>query len=161
MTTSYDFVTQIEFEADAINLKVIRNNLKHIFSDFNVDKKISDDMVIAINEACMNIIQHAYSLADNTSGVSDRYKSQKILIIIEKNNQHWRFEIIDFAPAVDIKSIRSRDLKDLRPGGLGVSFIRQIMDSVKYENLNDNEADAQRKMGNRLVLIKNIKKEAI
>lgn len=148
----HEIITQLEFEADASNLKVIRNNLRQIFSEHQQDKQLSDDMVVAINEACMNIIQHAYTAAEQQTDRDGLPNTKKILIIVEKNHQQWRFELIDFAPMVDIESIKPRDLSDIRPGGLGVAFIRQIMDSVRYENI-----DRQQKRGNRLILIKNIK----
>jgi anti-sigma regulatory factor (Ser/Thr protein kinase) len=150
----HELISQFEFEADAINLKVIRNNLKHIFTDFSMEKKLADNLVIALNEACMNIIQHAYSNTENT--LTDASESKKILIIIKKNNQYWQFELIDFAPVVDIRSIKSRDLNDVKPGGLGVSFIKQIMDRVEYENLNHKNDKTEQLTGNRLVLTKNI-----
>ena len=102
---SSNIISQLEFEAQAVNLKVIRNNLRHIFNEFETDKKIADDMVIAINEACMNIIQHAYAADKET-----QHNSEKILIIIEKNITQWRFELIDFASPVDITTIKAKDL---------------------------------------------------
>jgi len=146
IAVSSNIISQLEFEAQAVNLKVIRNNLRHIFYEFETDKKIADDMVIAINEACMNIIQHAYA-GDKIKA----HNSEKILIIIEKNATQWRFELIDFATPVDIATIKAKDLNEVRPGGLGLNFINEIMDSVKYENiLTENN------VGNRLVLIKKI-----
>jgi len=142
---SFSVITQLEFEANAINLQVIRNSLRQIFAKQGVAKKIADEIVIAINEACMNIIQHAYC------GVSSDSIHGKILIIIEKNNEKWRFELIDFAPAVDINSIKAKDLAEVRPGGLGLNFIQQIMDSVVFDNINKDK-----RQGNRLILTKKI-----
>ncbi len=142
---SFSVISQLEFEANAINLQAIRNNLRQIFSQHDVPKTIADEMVIALNEACMNIIQHAYF------GVGSGEGDGKILIIIEKNNDKWRFELIDFAPAVDINNIKAKDLAEIRPGGLGLNFIQQIMDSVVFENINE---DTQ--LGNRLTLTKKI-----
>jgi anti-sigma regulatory factor (Ser/Thr protein kinase) len=34
---------------------------------------------------------------------------------------------------VDPATIRSRDLDDIRPGGLGVHIIHEVMDEVRYE----------------------------
>lgn len=146
VAVSSNIISQLEFEAQAVNLKVIRNNLRHIFYEFETDKKIADDMVIAINEACMNIIQHAYA-ADEIKP----HNSEKILIIIEKNSTQWRFELIDFATPVDITAIKAKDLNEIRPGGLGLNFINEIMDSVKYENI-----ETDNNVGNRLVMMKNI-----
>ncbi len=141
----FNLISQLEFEANAVNLQAIRNNLRQIFLQHGVPKAIADEMVIALNEACMNIIQHAYFGAGAGAG------DGKILIIIEKSNEKWRFELIDFAPAVDINTIKAKDLADVRPGGLGLNFIQQIMDSVVFENINE---DTQ--LGNRLILTKTI-----
>jgi serine/threonine-protein kinase RsbW len=43
--------------------------------------------------------------------------------------------IIDQAKPVDITKVRGRDLKDLRPGGLGTFIMGQVFDDVKYEPL--------------------------
>ncbi|NJD55951.1 MAG: ATP-binding protein [Nitrospirae bacterium] len=42
--------------------------------------------------------------------------------------------------------MRGRDLDDVRPGGLGLHFIKRVFDEVAY--------DPKRKAGNRLLLIK-------
>ena len=46
--------------------------------------------------------------------------------------------IYDFALKVDCNKIKSRDLDDVRPGGLGVHLIHKVMDSVNYQNINDD-----------------------
>ena len=135
---TYTTLKQLEFEAHARNLKPIRDSLRDIFDEYKVDKDISAEIVIAINEACMNIIQHAYA-----------GKSGKVQIHIEKNKKQWRFELIDFAPMVDINNIKAKDLAEVRPGGLGVNFINKIMDNAIYENINQSA-----QIGNRLILTK-------
>lgn len=149
-------ISQLEFEAQAVNLKVIRNNLRHIFSEFEIEKKIADDLVIAINEACMNIIQHGYSKEEFPDSDDTHYKNEKILLIIEKDNEKWRFELIDFASPVDIESLKAKDLNDIRPGGLGLNFINEIMDSVKHGHI-ENSLENNGPTGNRLILTKSLK----
>jgi serine/threonine-protein kinase RsbW len=56
-----------------------------------------------------------------------------------------RFVLRDYGRSCDPKYIRSRDLEDIRPGGVGVHIIRQVFDYVKYE---------PRRRGTRLVLEK-------
>ena len=137
---SYLTLKQLEFEAHAKNLKIIRDSLRDVFNENKIDKDISAEVVIALNEACMNIIQHAYA------GMNG-----KIQIIIEKHNAQWRFELIDSAPIIDIENIKEKDLAEVRPGGLGVNFINKIMDSARYENINQPMGT-----GNRLILTKNL-----
>ena len=43
-----------------------------------------------------------------------------------------RLIIRDFGKQVDPDCIKSRDLDDVKPGGLGVHLIKSIMDEVKY-----------------------------
>ena len=136
----YLTLKQLEFEAHAKNLKVIRDSLRDIFNENKIDKDISAEVVIALNEVCMNIIQHAYA------GMNG-----KIQITIEKDNAQWRFEFIDSAPIIDIENIKAKDLAEVRPGGLGVNFINKIMDSARYENINQPIGT-----GNRLILTKNL-----
>ena len=138
----YQPVKQFEIDALPINLQPMREVLRRVFVEHHIAKKIADEMVIALNEACMNIIEHAY-----------KGKKGVIQINIKKNTNQWCFELTDFAPPVDIKSIRAKDLAEVRPGGLGVNFLYQIMDSVKYENISGEQT------GNRLLLTKEIKQE--
>ena len=50
------------------------------------------------------------------------------------------------------RSIRSRDLDDIRPGGLGVFIIHEVMDDVNYENRDDG--------GMRLTMVKQVPEAA-
>ncbi|MHC5114857.1 MAG: ATP-binding protein [Planctomycetota bacterium] len=88
---------------------------------------------LAIDEAICNIINHGYdrrpdgeiqiriwALGDNPGGNDD---AAGLHIVIE-----------DRARQVDPEKIRSRDLDDVRPGGLGVYIIQEIMDEVQYEH---------------------------
>ncbi len=81
---------------------------------------------LAVDEALCNVINHGYArddcgrirvaiweLRDNPAG--------GMLIVVE-----------DRARQVDPETIRPRDLDDIRPGGLGVHIIREIMDHVEY-----------------------------
>ena len=38
----------------------------------------------------------------------------------------------DFAPASDSTHFKPRELDDIRPGGLGTHFMRQLMDTLHY-----------------------------
>jgi len=33
---------------------------------------------------------------------------------------------------VDVSKVKPRDLEDIRPGGLGTHFIREVMDEVEF-----------------------------
>ena len=69
----------------------------------------------------MNVIQHGY-----------QGRHGEINLEIMALPEGIEFRISDTAPRVDMSAWQPRDLKDIRPGGLGVHFIREIMDEVAY-----------------------------
>jgi len=86
------------------------------------DSESTDCAVLAVNEACMNVIQHAYGPG----------RTGEIVLEILNNRDRVKFRVIDFAEPVDTAAVRPRDLDDLRPGGLGVHLIRQVMDEAGF-----------------------------
>lgn len=104
------------------------NPLRQFIRDLAILKKWSKDdvnaIVMAVNEACMNVIQHAYK----------NNESEEIIIEFWQDKQDVVIKIIDTADKVDVSLIKSRELNDVRPGGLGVHFIQQLMDEVDYTN---------------------------
>ena len=42
------------------------------------------------------------------------------------------FELLDHAPPIDVSRVKSRPLEDIRPGGIGVHFIEQLMDEMVF-----------------------------
>ena len=80
------------------------------------------DLVLAIDEACQNIIRHAYK--EDPSGV--------IELEIRREGKNLVFSLLDFAPEIDPSQVKPRDLDDIRPGGLGTHFIRKVMDEADF-----------------------------
>ena len=82
---------------------------------------------LAVDEALCNIINHGYNKREDGRikiSVWDLETDPPGLMIL----------VEDRAQQVDPASIRPRELDDIRPGGLGVHIIREIMDSVLYEH---------------------------
>ena len=69
----------------------------------------------------MNIIEHAY-----------QHKDGEIILEIYRDRDSMVYELTDFAQPMDCAKIKSRKLDEIRPGGLGVHFIQQVMDKVDY-----------------------------
>ena len=86
------------------------------------DAEAVRDVVIAVDEACQNVIRHAYG--GRTDG--------EIVLEIRRHDDTMVVDLRDFAEVVDPEKIKPRDLDDLRPGGLGTHFISEVMDSVEY-----------------------------
>ncbi len=95
---------------------------------------------LAVDEALCNVITHGYDRRDDGKLWLNLWPLDNppgIKVIIE-----------DLARQVDPGSIQPRDLDDVRPGGLGVHIIREIMDKVTYER--------RRERGMRLTMIKHV-----
>ena len=120
---------ELRFHSDPKRLRMVREKVQEIAEEIGCSKKLISDLVIAINEACMNIMQHAYK--------GD--KSGEILLEIQNDRGDLQVVLSDYAAPIDPSNIRPRDLEDVKPGGLGTYFIQEIMDDCTYGNL-DNSA---------------------
>ena len=54
------------------------------------------------------------------------------MVSLSRTAERLIIRVTDFAPTADPTKIRSRDLSDIRPGGLGVHFITELMETVEY-----------------------------
>jgi len=81
----------------------------------------------AVDEACSNIIEHAYP--ENSGGQIEctcEDTTEKFIVTIKDHGTPFNPEMI---PAPDIDA----GLEDRPIGGLGLYFMRQLMDEVKFE----------------------------
>ncbi len=126
------------FAARPDQLRRIRRALARALEGAGVDPDGAADTVLAVDEACQNVIRHGY-----------RGAGGDILLSVHCRQGELVIEIRDFAAPVDPARIRPRALDELRPGGLGTHFIRSVMDRVEY-------LPAERGRGNLLRMIRRI-----
>jgi anti-sigma regulatory factor (Ser/Thr protein kinase) len=118
------------FAAQSDQLRQVREWVRETARASGMSEEKTGRVVIGVNEACMNIITHAYA---DTRG--------DIVLDIMQDDAQLSIRLTDFAKTIDCSTIKSRDLNDIRPGGLGVHFMHQVMDEVSYlpgENGNGN-----------------------
>lgn len=115
-------VLEIRFPSQGNRLKLVRSLVHDAAMLCGCSEDCAERMVIAVNEACMNVIQHAYS----DDGAGD--------LVLELSVAKGMLEVrlTDFADPVDPEVIKPRPLDALRPGGLGTRFIDQCMDEVRF-----------------------------
>ena len=107
--------------ARAEHLHTLRVRVRECAAAQGFAGPVVEDLVLAVNEACMNVIQHGYRGA---AGV--------IELTVVAARDSIEFRVRDDAPRTDLAAWRPRALEELRPGGLGVHFIRGIMDEIAY-----------------------------
>lgn len=116
---------EMRFAADPHGLASVRERVRAVATSLVHDARWVADVVMAVNEACVNVIQHAYK--GNAAG--------EIVLNMRRAGMFLEIALLDFAPPVVLDNIRPRALDDLRPGGLGTHFIRSLMDRCEYANL--------------------------
>lgn len=128
---------KLELRSNPLFLSGAREMVSSIARRLGFSDESSAHIALAIDEALCNIIRHGY----------DRQTERPIWIslypeggVSTPENQGQgspttglRIVIEDEAKQVDPSVIKSRDLDEIRPGGLGVHIIQQVMDSVSYE----------------------------
>jgi anti-sigma regulatory factor (Ser/Thr protein kinase) len=103
-------------------LKLLRCVMRDAADLIGLDEKAADAVVLAVNEGCMNIIQHAYAM-DPDGRIEVRVLRQDGAMVIQ---------LRDYAERVDEQAVCSRDLDDIRPGGLGVHLMQCLMDECGF-----------------------------
>jgi len=106
---------------DTCHLASIRSAVRTFLDGLGFGECESTLIVLALDEACTNIIRHAYG---NVCG--------PIRIEMTAMRNRIRFVLRDYGRPCCPEKIRSRELEDVRPGGLGVHIIQQAFDFVDY-----------------------------
>ena len=117
----------LTFYSRPIYLGCIRHMLDALCERMGLTPKKAARICLAIDEAICNVIRHGY---DNQPDG----RIQLDISRIEGEEPELQIDILDRAKTVDLDTIRSRDLKEVRPGGLGVHIIQEIMTYVEYSH---------------------------
>ncbi len=113
---------KISFQSHPRWLQYIRLLVKEVASNFGFSKTQIQGLVLAVDEACANIIRHSYCGCEEGLITLECKEKKKALEFILK----------DQGRPMDCKKIKHRPLNKVRPGGLGVFFIKKMMDEVEY-----------------------------
>ena len=130
-----------DFVVDSSNLKEVRTFSRNVFEKINLPQEQKDELVLAIAEAAQNIVKHAYK------GVEETTDTMQIKISLKDGDLEIGF--FDKGKPVVPGNIQHRKLDDIKPGGLGTFFIKQIMDNAVFKK-------DQKGWVNHLVLTKKI-----
>ena len=130
-----------DFVVDSCNLKEVRTFSRNVFEKINLPQEQKDELVLAIAEAAQNIVKHAYK------GVEETTDTMQIKISLKDGELEIGF--FDKGKPVVPENIQHRKLDDIKPGGLGTFFIKQIMDNAIFKK-------DQKSWVNHLILTKKI-----
>jgi sigma-B regulation protein RsbU (phosphoserine phosphatase) len=130
------------FPARAEALHTVREVVNNACEACGCVPEDATDIIIAVGEACQNVVRHAYKGRDAGDATLEIYCKDGIL----------EFRLQDSARPVDREKVKPIWPKELGPGGLGVCLIHDIMDQVDYLPPPEDQ-------GNLLRMVKSIKRK--
>jgi serine/threonine-protein kinase RsbW len=130
---------KVEFSSHTGNLAPMRRFVRGFLAAYPFSEKERTLMVLGVDEACTNIIRHAYQLRDD----------QLISLSLEGLRSCVRLRLRDYGKQTEVHTMRGRAHHLIKPGGLGLHLIRQAFDKVDY---------IVKERGTELVMIKAMKR---
>jgi anti-sigma regulatory factor (Ser/Thr protein kinase) len=119
----------LELVSNPIYLCAVREMMNLSAKRLGFSDAHASQIALAVDEAIVNVIKHGYEKK------TDGRIWLRMTPIGPAGSPNAALEIVieDEARQVDPQEIKGRDLEDIRPGGLGVHIIREVMDDVRYE----------------------------
>jgi len=122
------------------NLAIIREFVENIARESGFSNEIVSKISLAVDEACTNVIKHAYKFSPD----------REIKILTQFNDSKLTIRITDSGDKFDPNLIPEPNLKEYhkqkKVGGLGMFLMKKLMDEVQYHTLSGNQ--------NQVVLVK-------
>ncbi len=107
-------------------LSLVRNLIKQALPDDRFEKLTIEHIVLAVDEACSNVIEHSYSMvATNELSMTMNSDKEKITFLIEDRGSGLKFMK---AQKPNLKEY----VEQRKEGGLGRYIIAHVMDEMKY-----------------------------
>ena len=109
------------------NLAMIREFVSGVGGQAGFGEAEIGKLELAVDEACANVIEHAYGHDLN----------KDVTVRASFDNDALRIAVIDEGQGFDPGTVTQNELDELvhqrKSGGLGLRLIRTLMDEVKYE----------------------------
>jgi len=118
---------ELKLPADIKNLRELVEFVSNFAKEKGFARKRIQEIALAVEEALVNISKYAYP-DENTGEVEVKCKMD--------NDARLVVEILDTGVPFDIRYFSEPDLNvnrsDIKIGGLGIFFIREMVDEVQY-----------------------------
>jgi len=117
---------QLKISSITENLEIIREFTRNLAVKAGFNNEVSDQIVLAVDEACTNVIKHAHS-----------YNARRLIeLVVFLDPEKMEIVISDKGKGFDIDSLQTPDIKkyvhESRTGGLGIHLMRTLMDEVSF-----------------------------
>jgi serine/threonine-protein kinase RsbW len=110
-------------------LSEVRDFVSAAARNYGFDEESVNKIALAVDEACTNIIKHAYGNASD----------KRIDVTVTTQNGTFEITIAHNGKSFDPQLVRPPDMREylthFRRGGLGLHLMRSLMDGVEYRSL--------------------------
>jgi anti-sigma regulatory factor (Ser/Thr protein kinase) len=113
---------KVEFSSHTGNLAPMRKFVRKFLDAYPFSERERMLMILGVDEACTNVIRHAYHLRDD----------QLISLSLEGSTRCVRLRLRDYGKQTEAHAMKGRSHDLIRPGGLGLHLIRTAFDKVDY-----------------------------
>jgi anti-sigma regulatory factor (Ser/Thr protein kinase) len=134
---------KIELRSNPLFLSGVRELVSSVAKRIGFNEMNCCQIALAVDEALCNVMRHGYqkrtdgmiwlSVWPMTAGTAGMGAASGPSNASSPAQPAIRIVIEDEAPQIDPAQIKGRDLADIKPGGLGVHIIKEVMDSATYE----------------------------
>ncbi len=134
---------ELKVKSKTENLSLIRDFISTSAAEAGVTTDVVENIILAVDEACTNIIKHAYK----------SFPDGEMIIKTKSTLSRFVVSITDYGNSFEPDAIPEPDLqkyyRQKRVGGLGMYLMKTLMDDVKYVSVPGKH--------NKVLLTKNIK----
>ncbi len=120
---------ELKVKSRTDNLSKIRDFISSNAAEAGIPSDSIDNIMLAVDEACTNIIRHAYK----------SFPDGEIVIKIKYDDNTFTIIIVDYGNTFDPTAVPKPDLKkyyqEHKVGGLGMYLMRTLMDDVEYTSI--------------------------
>jgi len=110
------------------NLELIRNFINGVAKKVGFDSEESNKIELAVDEACTNVIEHAYQHDESKDiDIAIKIDYHKITVVVTDRGKSFNMKEVELP---DMESY----LAELRVGGLGIYLMKTLMDEVDYHS---------------------------
>lgn len=119
----------LKLENESANLRLIREFVSGVANEAEFDEEEICQIELAVDEACSNVVKHAYSL-------DKEKKDHSIEIEIQFDEKEFSVKVLDRGQGFDPSQLPQTNMKSylekFQVGGLGIRLMKSLMDQVEY-----------------------------
>jgi len=125
-----NLLLKMELRSNPETLCAVRGAVAQLTERLGFSEAECRAVVLGIDEALTNIIRHAY--AGHPDRPIEVHFSRIRTSSCGKNGEALEIVLEDRGKKVDRAKLCGRALEDVKPGGLGLHFIRESMDALEF-----------------------------